>query len=136
MGGAAAVLAAADGAEAAGIALLAAPADVLEVTASYLSERGLPGRLMVRLCVPSWSLRHGERHRRLTPDVRVRELEVPVLVVHPERDRRVTEDHALRLAAAARTEPEIVEGAAHTDVLAHPRTAELLEAFVGGLTER
>ncbi|MGD2069875.1 MAG: alpha/beta fold hydrolase [Gemmatimonadota bacterium] len=135
MGGAAAVLAAAAGAPVAGLVLLAAPADVLEVTAAYIRERGFPGTLMVWLFRPFWRLRIREPYDRLIPERRLPAVAAPVLVVQPDADRRVPEAHARRLARAAGTRVHRVEGADHTEVLDHPETARLLERFldeVGG----
>lgn len=136
MGGAAAVLAAAAGAPVAAVALLAAPADVLEVTAGYIRERGFPGALMVWLFRPFWRLRIREPYHRLIPERRLTELAVPVLVVQPGADRRVPEDHARRLGRAAGTEVHLVEGAGHTEVLDHPETRRLLERFLDEIEGR
>ena len=113
-----------------GLVLLAAPADVLEATATYLRERGLPGRLMVRLFRPSWRLRIGEPYRRLIPERRIAEIDAPVLVVQPEHDVRVSLGQARRLARAAGTEPTVVEGTGHKDVLESPETTRLVLDFL------
>jgi alpha-beta hydrolase superfamily lysophospholipase len=130
MGGAAAVLAAAEGTPVHGLALVAAPADVLQVTAVFLAERGLPGRLVVRLCRPFWTLRIREWPRRLVPERRIRELRVPVIVIQPGEDRRVSPDQARRLARAAGTDVHIVGGASHTNVLEDPETHRLVSALL------
>jgi hypothetical protein len=49
---------------------VAAPADLFETTASFFSDRGLPGGLLTRLFHPSWRLRAGESFRGLDPDPR------------------------------------------------------------------
>lgn len=133
MGAAASVLAAADHREADAVALVACPADVLEVTATYLTEQGLPGGLMVRVLLPFWWPRAGGSFGPLTPERRIGEIDVPMLVVHPELDTRVDRGHADRLAAAAGRPVTVVEGAGHSDVLARPELVEVLGRFLGRL---
>lgn len=130
MGGAAAVLAAAEGVPVDGLALIAAPADVLEVTAVFLSERGLPGRWVVRICHPFWTLRTRERPSRLSPERRIRELTVPLAILQPEHDERVSPDQARRLARASAGQVHVVPGAGHTDVLESSETHRLLGALM------
>lgn len=136
MGGAASILATVEDALAAGIVLVAAPADVLDATARYLGERGLPGRALVLVLKPFWDRLIGEPYRRLIPAGRAVELSVPVLVIHPELDERVTLDEAHRLAEAAGSEVEVLEGADHRDVLHDSRTAHLILEFLEGLGGR
>ena len=133
IGGAAAVLACAEGAGVDGLVLIAAPSDVLEVTADMLQERGLPGRLMVRLLLPFWWRRARSGFSRLNTRRRIAELELPILIVQPELDRRVPRHHGERLAEAAGRPLHVVAGAGHTDVLAAPETHRLVGEFVGGL---
>lgn len=134
LGGAAAVLAAERGAPVDGVVTVAAPADVLEVTADHLTERGLPGALMVRAFRPFWRRRVGESFRHLVPESKIGLLRQPVMVVHPEKDRRVALHHALRLAAAAGVRPHLIADAGHTDVLAHPETVARVLAFLEALS--
>jgi len=130
LGGAAGVLAAAEGAPLAGIGLLASPADVMEVTALYMTDHGLPGKLMVALLRPFWWLRIRGTFRPLTPGRRIRELKIPVLVVHPENDRRVPMAHAQRLADGAQTTLHVVENAGHTEFLGREETRGLVMRFL------
>lgn len=133
MGGAAGVLAAADGAPIDGLVLIAAPADVLRVTAEYLSDRGLPGRLMVNLLRPFFWRRVGGSFRPLTPGRRIRDVDVPMLLIQPENDGRVDRWHAETLAQAAGLPINVVPDREHTDVLAAPRTLQLIETFLESL---
>jgi alpha-beta hydrolase superfamily lysophospholipase len=130
LGGAAGVLAAAEGAQFAGLGLLASPADVMDVTAAYMTSKGLPGKLMVRLLRPFWWIRVRGTFRPLTPGRRISEVDVPVLVMHPEGDRRVPMEHAERLAAGAGTEVVVVENAGHTEFLGWPETHAHVLAFL------
>jgi len=136
LGGSAAVLAAALGAPFAGLVLVASPADVLEVTAAYMSEKGLPGRLMVVLLRPFLWLRVGGTFRHLIPERKIGGLSQPVLLIHPERDRRVGLDHAQRLSAASGSPVHVISGAGHTNVLGfaetHGRIVEFLEEVAAG----
>jgi len=139
LGGAAGVLAVAEGATLAGLGLLASPADVMEVTALYMSEKGLPGNLMVRLLRPFWWARVRGTFGPLTPSRRILDVKVPVLVVHPENDRRVPMAHAERMAAGAQTSVRVVENARHTEFLGREETHAFVLAFLeeieGGAVE-
>lgn len=134
LGGAAAILAAAEGAPVSGLILVACPYDVFGTIGRYLEERGLPGRILIPLLRPFWRLRVGQPARRLHPGHALEALAVPTLVIQPEMDTRVPPTEGVRLATAARTVVSMVPGAGHTDVLQHPRTAELCLEFVGGLS--
>lgn len=131
MGGACGVLAAAEGAPIDGLAVVASPADILEATATYLTDRGLPGRLMVAVLRPFWWVRVGGTFGPLTPERRVGEVPCPVLVVHPEKDTRVPLEHARRLARSGTVRLVEVAGAGHTDVLRREETHRALLDFLG-----
>lgn len=133
LGGAAAVLAAAEGAPVDALVLIATPADVLRITAEYLSAKGMPGRLLVTLLRPFWWRRLGGTFRPHMPARRIGGLSQPLLIIQPENDRRVARDHAERLAAAAGVSYELVPGHAHTDVLWAPMTTRLVDEFVSRL---
>lgn len=130
LGGAAGVLAAAEGAEIDGLVLIAAPADVLHVTAEFLTDKGMPGGLMVNLLRPFWWRKIGSSFRPLTPSRRIKELRLPILMIQPEHDTRVHRRHADRLAAASGLDYHLIKDREHTDVLAAPETIRLVEAFV------
>ena len=130
MGGSAGILAAADGAPIDGLVLIAAPSDVLRVTAEFLSEQGLPGGLLVTLLRPFFWRRVGGSFRPLTPSRRIRELDLPMLIIQPENDARVVRSHADRLSAAADQPYELIRGHEHTDVLEAPETLALIEDFL------
>lgn len=130
LGGAASVLAAAEGANVSGIALIAAPANVLDVTADYLRDKGLPGRFMVVALRPFWWVRIGGTFRHLIPERKIREVRQPVLVLQPENDRRVGLGHAQRLSAASGVGFHVIPGAGHTNVLGHAETHGRLLAFL------
>lgn len=130
LGGAAAVLAAEQGAPVDGVVTVAAPADVLEVTADYLRSKGFPGGFMVLAMRPFWWPRVGGSFRHLVPERKIGGVTQPVLVLHPEHDRRVSRGHAERLGAAAGIAPCIIPDAGHTDVLSHPETVVRVLAFL------
>lgn len=127
LGGAGAVLAAADGARVDALALIAAPADVMQVTAEYLRDQGLPGDVIVRFFRPFFWRRIGSTFRELTPSRRIAELDIPLLILQPEQDQRVARAHAKRLAEAAGQPYVLIPGAEHTDVLEHPETVRLVQ---------
>lgn len=129
-GGAAGVLAAADGAPVDGLVLIAAPADVIRVTAEFLTSEGLPGGLLVRLLRPSFWYRVRGSFRPLTPGRRIRELDLPLMIIQPELDQRVARHHAEELSRASGEEMHIVPGREHTDILAAPETLALVRDFL------
>jgi alpha-beta hydrolase superfamily lysophospholipase len=135
-GGAASVLAAAEGAPVAGLVLIATPSDVLRITAEFLSDKGVPGRLAVTVLRPFWWWRVGGTFRPHSPVRRIGELDIPILIIQPELDQRVRRGHAERLSKAARVPYHIVPGREHTDVLVDPMTLELVETFVSRLAAR
>jgi len=135
LGGSAALLAATDGAPVAGVALIAAPADLMEVTAGMFSDRGLPGGLITSALRPFWQRRAGVPFRDLDPVESAGVLGVPLLVTHGERDARVPAAHADRLAASAGTDVVWIGGAEHKDILARPELHEALLAFTDAIAE-
>ncbi len=130
LGGAAGVLAAADGAPVDGLVLIAAPADVVRVTAEFLIDHGLPGNLLMTVLRPFLWRRSGGGFRRLQPERRIHEVDLPLLIIQPEHDARVIRPHAERLAAAAGQPFHLVEGHEHTDVLEATETIDLVEEFL------
>jgi pimeloyl-ACP methyl ester carboxylesterase len=132
-GGAASVLAVAEGALVSGLVLIATPSDVLRITAEFLSDKGLPGGLVVMVLRPFWWWRLGGTFRPHSPARRIRELDVPILIIQPELDQRVHRRHAEQLAEAAKVPYHLVQGREHTDVLAAPETIELVQQFVAAL---
>ena len=118
-----------------GLVAIATPASVLEVTADYLRERGFPGGFMVVALRPFWWRRVGGTFRHLVPERKIGRVTQPVLVLHPEGDRRVGKRHAQRLAAAAGVEPQVISGAGHSDVLEHPDAHRALVAFLSAFHE-
>jgi alpha-beta hydrolase superfamily lysophospholipase len=130
LGGAASVLAAAEGSPVDALVLIAAPSDVVRITAEYLSDRGMPGRLLTTVLRPFWWRRLGSTFGPHMPDRRIGSLTQPLLIIQPEHDRRVAREHAERLSAAAGVPYEIVPGHEHTDVLGAPLTAKLVDEFV------
>ncbi|MGE0160870.1 MAG: alpha/beta hydrolase [Gemmatimonadales bacterium] len=129
-GGAASVLAAAEGARVTGLVLIATPSDVVRITAEFLSDKGVPGRLAVTVLRPFWWWRIGGTFRPHSPERRIRELTLPILIIQPELDQRVHRRHAERLSEAAGVPFHIVPGREHTDVLVDPMTVRLVEEFV------
>lgn len=130
LGGAAGVLASADGAPIDGLVLIASPSDILKVTAEFLTDQGLPGGLMVNLLRPFFWRRVGGSFRPLTPSRRIRELDVPLLIIQPELDARVVRQHADSLSAAAGQAYHLIADYEHTDVLTAPETLHLIEGFL------
>ena len=133
LGGGAAVLACARGMKVDGLVLVAAPADLFQVTARFYSDHRLPGRLLTRLFTPSWRLRAAEPFRNLNPESAAARLTARVAIVQGADDTRVPPEQAHRLARGLGIEPLILPGVGHRDILGRP---ELHEAVIRFLRER
>ena len=134
LGGAAAVLAALEGAPVHAVAHVAAPADILEVLEIRFRRGRLPAALVVRLLAPFWERRAGVPFEELQPFLRAPELRLPLLVVGAKRDRYVPTTHVERMAVAPRAELRVID-AGHFDLLGHPEFAEALADFVARVEE-
>lgn len=130
LGGAAGVLAAAEGAPIDGLVLIATPSDIMRITAEFLTDKGYPGRLIVVGLRPFLWRRMRSSFRSFTPARRIRELDLPILMIQPEHDERVSRDHADRLAEAAGIEYHLIAGHDHIDVLSAVETVSLIEEFL------
>lgn len=130
LGGAAGVLAAAEGAPIDGLVLIATPSDIMRITAEFLTDKGYPGRLIVVGLRPFLWRRMRSSFRSFTPDRRIRELDLPILMIQPEHDERVSRDHADRLAEAAGIEYHLIADHDHIDVLSAVETVSLIEDFL------
>jgi pimeloyl-ACP methyl ester carboxylesterase len=133
MGGSAAILAVAEGAPVSGLVTVAAPADLWGVWAHFFDQKGLPGRWIVRTLNPFWRYRAGVPFSTLRPDERVKELDLPLLFVHGDRDQSVPPEHARILARGAGVEPVVMEGAGHNDILGSPELYRKLSAFLDAI---
>jgi len=127
MGGSAGVLAVADGAPVQGFIAIGAPGDLWEIWASHLSQKGIPGKLVIKALSPFWRFRAGVPWKTLEPARRIGELVIPFRVLHGQEDESVPVSHAHLLARAGGVEPGIFVGQGHTDLLDSP---ELLQAVV------
>lgn len=136
MGGTAAVLAAGEGAPLAGLVLVAAPCDIFGTVARYLTEKGLPGGLLVPMTRPFFRLRVGLPERDLSPARVLPELDIPVCVIQPAEDTRVPPSEGRRLAELAGTGMHLVEGAGHTSILENDRAGAILGEFVAGFRRK
>jgi pimeloyl-ACP methyl ester carboxylesterase len=133
MGGAASALAAPRLTGVRGLVLIAAPADLMEVTARYMTDHGMPGGLLVPLMTPSWRLRAGESFDGLRPKAEIREFDGPVMVIHGTEDLRVPVGEGAELARLSGGDFLSVEGAAHKDVLERDELRDGLLRFLSGL---
>jgi pimeloyl-ACP methyl ester carboxylesterase len=135
MGGSAGILAVAEGAPVRGLVSIAAPAELWGVWARHFDQKGLPGRWIVRVLSPFWRIRAGVPFQTLRPEERVRELVLPLLILHGAEDESVPVIHAQALARAAGTEAVVLEGGDHTGLLEHPdlhaRVLTFLENVAG-----
>ena len=133
MGGSAAILAVAEGALVDGLVSVAAPADLWSVWSEHFERKGLPGRWIVRLFNPFWRYRAGVSFRTLRPEERVKEVEIPFLILHGDQDKSVSVEHARILARGAGVEPAILDGAGHNDLLGREELHRAVFAFLEGI---
>ncbi len=130
MGGAASILAVAAGAPVDGIAIVASPADLVEMTVEYLNEGWWPGAFLGPLIVPILWMKAGGNRDELVPERRMAAVTVPCIVIHPEHDKRVPLLHARRLADLAGCELRIIPDAGHVDIIRHPGLHEAVVEFL------
>jgi pimeloyl-ACP methyl ester carboxylesterase len=133
IGGAGSVVAIANGLRVDGLVLIAAPSDVVRVTAEFLDFKGLPGSLISILVRPFWWLRLRGSFRALTPWRRIAEVRCPIRIIRAETDPRVEVHHAEQLAGTAGLDVEVIEGTGHNDVLDAPKTLAVVEDFLATL---
>jgi pimeloyl-ACP methyl ester carboxylesterase len=130
MGGSAAILAVAEGAPVDALVTIAAPADLWGVWAHFFDQKGLPGSWIVRAFNPFWRYRAGVPFSTLRPDVRVKELDLPLLLIHGDRDQSVPPEHARILARGAGVEAVVMGGMGHNDILARTELHGELFSFL------
>jgi alpha-beta hydrolase superfamily lysophospholipase len=131
MGGSAAVLAVVEGAPVDALVTVGAPADLWGVWADYFDQLKLPGRVITRLLRPFWLYRAGEPFSTLSPDDRAREVKVPFLILHGDRDRSVSPDHASILAQRAGVDAVLLKGEGHNDLLGREPLHRKILGFMG-----
>lgn len=115
------------------LASLAAPVGPMEAIEAYFRQRGLPGGLLRRLL-------HGAIHRVAGVDPETLDipshlaaLDVPLLVIHGEKDEVIPVSHAEAIVAAAppgRATLAVVDGARHDGLMNHPEARERLRRFL------
>ena len=133
MGGSTGVLAVVEGAPIQGFITIGSPADLWEVWAYQLSLKGLPGKWVVRALRPFWRLRAGVPWASLDPENRAKELDLPYLALHGERDESVPPHQAHLLAGAAGVDPRVLLGEGHTDLLESPNLHQEIIEFLESL---
>lgn len=134
MGGSTGILATAVGAPVDGLVTIAAPADLWQVWARHFELRKLPGRFIVSVLRPFWGRRVGVPYRELEPAKKVREIDLPLLILHGSEDISVPEDQAQLLAEASGTPAMIFPGLGHSDLLECPELHAELFTFLEGVT--
>ena len=130
MGGSTGILSVTEGAPVDGLVTIAAPADLFGVWAEHLDKSWLPGKLLVRLLTPFWRIRAKVPFDTLRPEQSVRDLKVPVLIIHGAQDKSVDSSHARILADGAGIEALILERAGHNELLGSPEVVAPVLAFL------
>jgi alpha-beta hydrolase superfamily lysophospholipase len=130
MGGSAAVLAVAEGAPVDGLITVAAPADLWGVWADFFDQRGLPGRWVTRILQPFWRYRAGVPFDSVEPEIRVKEVAIPFLILHGNKDKSIPLDHGHILAHGVGTEFVVLEGEGHNEPVGSPVLHQKVLAFL------
>lgn len=133
MGGSTGVLAALRDPLLAGFISIAAPANLWGVWAYQLSQKGLPGKAIVKGLSLFLRRRAGEPWDDLDPLKRAADLRLPFMVLHGDDDKSVPVEQAFLLAEAAGVKPWIIPNWGHTDVLESPELHEVLGKVLKGI---
>jgi len=132
MGGAAALLVAADGGPIDRLITIAAPYDVYDATHRWLLTRRLPAGILIAAFRLMWRRRVGVPFDSVHPGLRGVDVKIPALVIQPDQDHQVPLEDGHRLAQAMGGTAEVIENAGHSDVLARADVHALIARFVRG----
>lgn len=137
LGGAASIVVAAETSLVRGLIVAAAPVDPVEVTREWLEAKGRPGGLLIALMRPFWRSIIRVPYETLVPVRRIREVRVPILIIHGDADRQVAVHHARELAAAQpAARLEILSGLDHFSVPSDPRYGPIVTQFLESLPKQ
>jgi len=131
LGGGAAIVAAAERDDLRALIVAAAPSDPADVTAEWLDQKGRPGGLIVAGMRPFWRRLIPEPYETVVPRTRIREVRMPILILHGDADKQVNIRHARTLAAAQpRAQLEVFAGGDHFSLPRDPRYATVITEFL------
>ena len=134
LGGGAATVVAAETDDLRALIIAAAPSDPADVTREWLNQKGRPGGLLVACMRPFWQRLIPEPYHTLVPATRIRDVRVPILILHGDADRQVDIRHARTLTAAQpRAQLEIFPGGDHFSLPRDPRYAAVITEFLDRL---
>lgn len=131
LGGAASLVAAADGIPVLGVASVAALAHPARLTLELLQAQGLPAEFVMRQTRRQVEQLIGRGFVSLAPELRIAEVDQPVLLIHGSADEVVPVDHfhAIRSRAGSNVDAMLVEGAGHDSIKQHPLVQQAIAAF-------
>jgi alpha-beta hydrolase superfamily lysophospholipase len=133
LGGAATLVAAADGAPIEAAIALAAPAHPLQAAIDVLTQEGVPGAWVMERILTYVEELIGRSFDSMAPELLVRDIQCPVLLVHGTADQVISFEHFQRILHNAG--PNVmgcpVEGADHDAVKFAPQTLEAIQRFLG-----
>jgi pimeloyl-ACP methyl ester carboxylesterase len=132
VGGAAAILAASEDRRIRAVITIGAFCHPREAMLTLLEQRGLRPNPLITLAFRYMQWRIGARFDDIAPENRIRRLDIPVFLIHGERDRTVPVEHACRLQKAG-GEPAtlwVIPGKGHSDCNSHPEFQDRVGAFL------
>ncbi len=133
LGGAAAIVAAAEGAQVGAVVALAAPSHPEQASLDILEAEGVPAELILRRIRPHVEGYIGRRFEEIAPERLIGRVACPVLLVHGTEDEVIPVSHYHRTmrGAGANVEGLLVEGANHDSVKEEPRMLARVRQFLG-----
>lgn len=131
LGASACIVSTAENSGAERVATLAAFADPRQASADILNKERLPGDLVMQRIGPHVESFIGCRFETITPERRIREVGVPLLLIHGAEDQVVPISHYHRLTAAAGPNVErlLIADADHDSIKTSPEVLARVEAF-------
>jgi len=131
LGASATIITTAEGSGAERLVTIAAFADPVKASADILDAEQLPGEVILQRIMPHVESFIGCRAETVTPELLLRSIQVPVIMIHGTEDEIVPVAHFHRLVAAAGdgVETILIEGGDHNSVKVEPRVLARIRSF-------
>ncbi len=131
LGASAAIVTTAEGSGVEWLVTVAAFADPFRASADLLDAEQLPGETIMQRIGPFVESYIGCRFESIAPERRIREIQVPHLLIHGTADEVVPVSHYHRLTAAAgpNVQPLLIQGADHNSAKVDPDVLRRIAEF-------